>query len=390
MPTYLSASKIYPVTTDPIDRGIISLTDDGMIDAIYTAEEAEALKIVPDKTYQGVLVPGLINTHCHLELSHLKGRIPSHTGLLKFVGQVMKTRDTDDQVILEAMYAADREMYENGIVAVGDISNVVISKPIKLQSQLYYHTFIEAMGFNPSYAEEIFRKVIALKNEFEPISASIVPHAPYSVSDPLMKLIAGINFTAGNLLSIHNQETASENEFFQSKAGSFLSLYEYLGLDLSFYEAPGSSSLQATLPKLPQGKLLLVHNTQTSAADVDFARKQNKDLYWCLCPNANLYIENTLPDVQLFAQAGLKITLGTDSLASNHQLSILKEMQTLQQEKQVEFETLLCWATINGAEFLGIDAEYGSFEKGKRPGILLLEHTEKGIISDNSKIKRLF
>jgi cytosine/adenosine deaminase-related metal-dependent hydrolase len=390
MLTYISASKIYPVSAASIDQGVLAINESGNIAAIYTAAEAKAFNIKPDAIYQGVLIPGLINTHCHLELSHLKGHIAPHTGLLNFVAQVMKSRATDELLILEAMRTADKEMFRNGIVAVGDIANVGTSKAVKLNSQLYYHTFVETMGFNPNKADDIFRQALKLKHDFAPLVASVVPHAPYSVSDPLLALIAGLTSAQDNLISMHNQETTAENEFFQSKTGGFLKLYESLGLDLRFYEAPGVSSLQATLPKLPTTKVLLVHNTQTSSADLKFAKKQHKELFWCLCPNANLYIENVLPDVELFQQAGLKITLGTDSLASNHHLSILKEMQTLQQEKQVGFETLLSWATINGAAFLGIDAQFGSFEVGKSPGILLLEHFDQEIISDKSTIKRLF
>lgn len=390
MLTYISASKIYPVIAAAIDRGVLAIEKDGTIAAIYTEEEAVELNIVPDSVYPGVLIPGLINTHCHLELSHLHGKISPHTGLLNFVGQVMKTRSADESLIIENMSAADQEMYKNGIVAVGDISNVAISRAVKLISPIHYHTFIEAMGFSPEKAAGIFEKAVKLKEEFAPLAASIVPHAPYSVSDPLMELIATQTSVGENLLSLHNQETTAENEFFNSKSGDFLKLYEFLGLDLSFYQAPGMSSLQATLPKLPTTKLLLVHNTQTTAEDLEFAQQRHKQLFWCLCPNANLYIENTLPDIALFQQVGLKITLGTDSLASNHQLSILKEMQTLQEQKQVEFETLLSWATINGAAFLGIDAQYGSFEVGKSPGVLHLEHVHQGIISDRSRINRLF
>jgi cytosine/adenosine deaminase-related metal-dependent hydrolase len=389
MLTYISASKIYPVTTAAIENGVLSIDQKGVITAIYSEAEAEALQIKPDISYPGVLIPGLINTHCHLELSHLKGKIEPHTGLLGFVGQVMKNRVSDDAIILEAMLAADFEMYQNGIVAVGDISNVAASKQVKSNSKLYYQTFIEAMGFNPVKADDIYKQAEELKTTFAPLAASIVPHAPYSVSDPLMSLIAE-NTSSAAPISMHNQESKAEDEFFQSGTGGFLGLYNYLGLDLSFYNAPNRSSLQATLPKLPKSKVLLVHNTQTTASDLEFAQGQHENLYWCLCPNANLYIENELPDLDLFQKAGLKITLGTDSLASNHQLSILKEMQTLQREKDVPFETLLQWATINGAAFLGIDDQYGSFEVGKSPGILHLAQWDGEKITNETMIKRLF
>lgn len=390
MLTYISASKIYPVSAAAIDHGLLALSPEGTIMAIYTAAEAETLQITPDHMYSGVLVPGFVNTHCHLELSHLKGRINEHTGLINFVGQIMSTRAAEASEIQKAMEDADQEMFDAGIVAVGDISNLSISKSVKLQSHLYYQTFIEAMGFSPTQVENIIERAEALKSDFAPLTASIVPHAPYSVSDPLMAAIAALNTSADAVISMHNQESPAENEFFQTKTGAFLGLYEFLGLDLGFYETPGLSSLQATLPKLPKTKVLLVHNTTTSQDDLDFAATANQHLYWCLCPNANLYIENTLPDVHMFQAAGLKITLGTDSLASNHQLSVLKEMQTLQEHKQVDFETLLTWATLNGAEFLGIDQQFGSFEVGKTPGILCLEQCDGLEISNQTTITRLY
>lgn len=390
MLTYLSASKIFPVSASPIDHGVLALDEHGEIAAVYTAEQAAELKISPDQVYDGILVPGFVNTHCHLELSHLKGQIPEHTGLLQFVGQVMKTRNADESTIQEAMYAADREMYQNGIVAIGDISNVATSKKLKLNSALYYQTFIEAMGFNPDKASDIFMQALALEREFAPLPASVVPHAPYSVSDPLMHLISEHAAITGSPISMHNQETAAENEFFKTKTGGFLGLYEFLGLNLDFYQAPGLSALQATLPKLPDNSILLVHNTQTTKADVEFAQAQNKHVFWCLCPNANLYIENQLPDVNMLQAAGLCITLGTDSLASNHQLSIVKEMQTLQRYKYISLESLLQWATLNGAAFLGIDRQYGSFDVGKKPGVILLQQVEQDAITDQTTITRLF
>ncbi len=390
MLTYLSASRIYPVSSAPIDNGILAVDEQGRISAIYTEQQAAELNIVPAKTYIGVLVPGFINTHCHLELSHLKGKIKEHTGLLDFVGQVIQTRGIDEQTALSAMEAADAEMFDNGIVAVGDISNLAISRPVKLNSKLRYHTFIEAMGFNPEKAPEIMQHAIALKMEFAPLQASVVPHAPYSVSEPLLQLIGEYAVEERSVLTIHNQETLAENEFFQSKSGGFLRLYEFLKLDLSFYRPAGTTSLQATLPKLPQSKILLVHNTTTSLEDVAFALNQHQALYWCLCPNANQYIENTLPDVTMLIGAGVQITLGTDSLASNHQLSILKEMQILQESKGVSFETLLRWATLNGASFLEIEEQFGSFTPGKAPGILWIRDLNEGTITNQTTVTRLY
>lgn len=390
MSFYLSATWLYPVTAAPLQNGVIGLDQDGTITEILTAEEASLRNIQDIKYYNGILVPGLINTHCHLELSHLRGVIPEHTGLPGFVQQVMKQRQASAAEIETAMEQADAAMYASGIVATGDISNNSGSRSVKLKSKVYYHTFVEAMGFNPEKAKEIIQKAKETKNAFAPLRATIVPHAPYSVSAPLFAEISQVSGFAEESVSIHNQETIDENAFFQNKTGHFLQLYAFLGLDISFFEAQGKSSLQTYLPLLSAApKTLLVHNTFTSKDDIDFSQSAHPNLYWCLCPNANLYIENRLPDVELLRDSGVTITLGTDSLASNHQLSILAEMKTLQEQKKIPFEELLRWATLNGAAFLGLDVLLGSFEPGKKPGVNLIEQLDGDRITEQSRIQRL-
>lgn len=392
MVSYISASYVFPVAGPPIKNGVVGVEIDGTIIHVFTLEEAINEGVKDITQYEGLLVPGFVNTHCHLELSHLKGQIETRTGLLGFVQAIMKLRTSDEDAIELAMLRADREMFENGIVAVGDISNQVISRGTKLGSPIYYHTFLEVMGFNPLTAQESIRRAIEFKEKFNPLKVSIVPHAPYSVSSALFKELRVNGETNDELLSIHNQETEDENLFFERKEGDFLDLYRFLGLDIDFYKPSGKTSLQTYLPMLSDKlKTLLVHNTFTSSADVEFAEAYNPDLYWCLCPNANLYIENRLPDVEMLRNSGAKITLGTDSLASNNRLSIFAEMQTLQINFGIDFDELLKWATINGAEFLGVQERYGSFEVGKRPGINLIDFEEiSGIIMLGSRVERLF
>lgn len=394
MLNYLSAPLIYPVSTAPLPDGVLALQNDGTIAAVFSAEEARAEGLEDIRKVEGALIPGLVNTHCHLELSHLKGKISEGTGLQAFVQQVMKHRDTAAERVLEAMQAADQQLFENGIVAVGDISNIRISRDVKLGSKIYYHTFIEALGFDPRQAHAVMQRCRALQQEFHPLTASVVPHAPYSVSKELFQLIKIQAEAEGDLLSMHNQETLDESLFFEKKAGAFLQLYERLGLDIGFFEASGKSSLQTVLPDLPDTKVLLVHNTLTAAADVEAAMCMRDQLYWCLCPNANLYIENQLPDVGMLMDKGLRLTLGTDSLASNHQLSVLAEMAALNAHaaagSALDLETMLPWATLNGAEFLGLEAQYGSLETGKRPGINQVTGLENGRVVAASRVKRLY
>ncbi|WP_421945920.1 amidohydrolase family protein [Pedobacter sp.] len=366
---YFSADWIFPVNAPPIKNGVVVTKENGEVVNLLTENESKDLNV---QKYKGAIVPGFINTHCHLELSHMLGQIPEKTGLVEFVKQVIKSRQSNEQQIKSAMEISDKQMFDNGIVAVGDISNQTISKEIKLKSEIYYHTFVEAMGFNPDRAEAIMHYSKEIKDGFSPLSASIVPHAPYSVSTGLFKLINAA-VEENSFISIHNQETNDENAFFENKQGGFLDLYDFLGLDIEFFKPTAKSSLQSFLPYLNSLKTLLVHNTVSNKEDIDFAKKTNPDLYWCLCPNANLYIEDKLPDVDLLVNEKVKITFGTDSLASNHQLNILAEMKTLQAAKNINFEKLLSWATINGADFLGIEKDLGTIEIGKKPGLNLIQ-----------------
>lgn len=384
---YFSADWIFPVSSPPIKNGVVVVNSDGEIKEVLTREGTENLDLDIVK-YKGAIVPGFINTHCHLELSHMLNQIPEHTGLVEFVQHIIKSRQGDIAEIKQAMYAADQKMFENGIVAVGDISNQISSKEVKEKSKIHYHTFIEAMGFNPDRAVAIMENAKRIKQDFKPLPVSIVPHAPYSVSSELFELIREDAEKDNTFISVHNQETEDENTFFENKTGGFLDLYEFLRLDITFFEPTHKTSLQSWLPYIDAQKTLLVHNTVSSKADIAFAKENHNNLYWCLCPQANLYIENALPDVDLLMDENVKITLGTDSLASNHQLNMLLEMLTLQKCKQVSFEKLLSWATINGAEFLELDQQIGTIEVGKKPGLNLIQLSVDFII-ESDQVKRL-
>jgi len=328
----------------------------------------------------GILSPGFINCHCHLELSHMKGTIPERTGLIEFVTRVIKDRHYSEDQVLSAIEEAESEMIKEGIVAVGDICNNTHTITQKSKRRVIYHNFIEASGLLDDMAEIRFERAVNLFNAYEKqnlpgCSNSIVPHAPYSVSEELWKRI--VLFPANKLMTIHNQETKSENELFIANRGEFLQFYKELNVDPFIIKPSGRSSLQTYLQKfLSDQQLILVHNTYTSIEDISFCAsiKRNGAIYWCLCPNANMYITGELPDLELFDSS--RVVLGTDSLASNHQLSILAEMRTLREHfPGIRTEQLLAWATINGARALQLDNILGSFERGKTPGLVICDAT---------------
>lgn len=353
---------------------VLVMTEDGKVDAITAVTDAGD----DIQTYSGILSPGFINCHCHLELSHMKGMIPEKTGLVPFVSKVMLHRHIAEEEIHQAIRVAEDEMYSSGIVAVGDICNNAMTIPQKILGRIQYHNFIEASGFLPELSEQRFDRAVIIFNEYakhydQPsASNSIVPHAPYSVSRELWQKIIG--FPGNHLMTIHNQESPEEDELFLYKRGAFLKLYESMGIDISFFQPSAKSSLQTFLPLfLPRQPLILVHNVHSTREDVRFTKNARSAAWWCLCPNANLYITGNLPDIDMLRQETESIVLGTDSLASNHQLSILSEMQTIRRHfPSVQPEELLRWATSNGAKALQMENILGSFETGKQPGVTLV------------------
>jgi cytosine/adenosine deaminase-related metal-dependent hydrolase len=192
-------------------------------------------------------------------------------------------------------------------------------------------------------------------------------------------------------ISIHNQESAAENEFFMYGTGDLTRMYKMMNMDIRHFKIPATRSLRDYLPKLkPASKIILVHNTYMNEADLSEAQSIHENLFFCLCPNANRYIEDRLADILLFLKHRARIVLGTDSLASNKQLSILEEMKTIKQVfPTIPTTQLLVWATSNGAWALSFDDTLGGFSKGKRPGIVLLENMEGGEIHAESTARRI-
>ena len=357
---------------------VLITKEDGTIEAILPVLEAGD----DIQHFEGILSPGFVNAHCHLELSHMKGMIPAHTGLQEFVKQIVALRQVEPELIQEAIVAAEAEMMANGIVAMGDISNTLDTLSQKAKHNLAYYSFVELYDLDPTLAADKIIVGLEIQKQFQEncVRASIVPHAPYSVTNDLWLLLSahfGIH-----TISMHNQETPDENDFFKTKTGSFLGMYERTKVNLDFFEATGLSSMQSILPifkKAHHG--ILVHNSFTSAEDIQAVHAAMTNAFWCLCPNANQYIEKTMPPIELLRSEKANIVIGTDSYASNWSLSVLDELKIIQQHHpQIPLDEMLGWATINGARALQMEKHLGSFEQGKKPGVVLI----KGIDALNS------
>jgi cytosine/adenosine deaminase-related metal-dependent hydrolase len=124
------------------------------------------------------------------------------------------------------------------------------------------------------------------------------------------------------------------------------------------------------------GNLILTHNTFADRNTIRMI-KERGNLFWCLCPNSNIYIENVIPPLNLLIEEGCDIVIGTDSLASNNKLNILEELKTLQFNfPDVSIEDLVYWATLSGAIALGEEDRFGKIETGKKPGLLFLQNVD--------------
>ncbi len=393
----IAATYIFRGIQPPIKNGTLICEPDGtivdIIDNNGELKEESGLEF-----YSGILAPGFVNTHCHLELSHLAGKIKEKTGIGGFIGEVNTLRNEDLGSIEKAIEIADRKMWAAGIAAVGDISNSILTIDTKLKSKIIYHTFVESFGFHPSRTEKAFdyAEFVCTKFQENNLSASISPHSPYSVSEPLFEKIKENAQAIKSILTIHNQESKAEAQFFGDGSGAIANhIQNNLGIDISHWKPSGMSSITSILKFLPsKNQLILVHNTFTEKSDLEELRRNHllENTWFALCPNSNIYIENQLPPISLFQKENLNICMGTDSLASNHQLSILAEMITLQQNfPEIELTELIMWATINGAKALGIEKDFGSFELGKKPGVNLISGVDfrNMKLTQSCKVKRL-
>jgi aminodeoxyfutalosine deaminase len=371
------------------DMMIVSDESGRVVEISPVLDEPDVIK------YNGILCPGFINAHCHLELSHLAGKIEKNSGLDGFIRSFIPMRAGVHPDISKMKNAADT-MWNNGIQGVGDICNTTDTFVIKSAGPIRYHNFIELFNIDASKVQQTFESGLQLlqQSQENKLRASMVPHAPYSVPPVLFELIRDHSNKNQSLWSMHNQESKTEDEMFLSGKGKLYDLLNSLGVDLSWHFPANKSSLRTVSDYFPETKMLFVHNTFTEMKDVMFLERELfKERTWlCVCPNANLYIENTLPDIQLFHDSGFKIVIGTDSLASNDTLSVFEEIKTIAGKfENIPLENILTWATKNGAEYFGWD-DLGAFEVNNVPGCVLIKNvdTQKMRLNKLSDVQRIF
>ena len=349
----------YTLYNGELERNIVVEVDDrGTITNILRCNAIDSMASV--EFFPGILIPGMVNCHCHLELSYLKGAIAEgegYGGFARSIGAVRNNFTTEERI--RSARLADAQMWEEGVEAVADIANDDLVMEVKTQSKIEYHTLFEFFGLNNRDVEPHFDLANRYPRSF------VTPHSTYSVQDEPFRQICARN---SSLLSIHLLESDAEEGLYHGR-GSLHEWYQRMGWECDFlnYESPAGRVAGCIDRKC---RVLLVHNTRATAEDIATVESHTKNGTWVLCPESNRFISNDRPPVELLRKSGVAIAVGTDSLASARSLSMIENLRLLGNHPLRE---LLTWATLNGAKALGIDGMKGSIEIGKRPGLVVIE-----------------
>ena len=388
----LSAKYLYTLTSrEPLVNAFVEVEEDGTVVRIGPLGPGEEAR------YE-VITPGFVNAHCHAELSYLKGKFRKGTGMAGFIDQINALRDTSTpEEKAQALKAAMDTLWEQGVVAMADISNCADSFALKASHPLYTRTFLEVFGAEPSASEVVMDEVRALQAQAQALGldAAPTPHACYTTSPKLLEAASVAGLESG-YLSYHSEESDQEEEMMMRGSGPMWDNRVTNGIPTP--PVTGTSSLQyfldrllaAGLPRPVPGHVLLVHECCLTKEGAAAAREVLEHPFLAICPLSNLFIHNTLPSVPLMRESGIPICVGTDSLSSNDQLCMVDELHCLQQAfPELSLGELLEWACLNGARFLGKEDILGTVETGKKPGLVHIIGCENGRLTAKSKSYRL-
>lgn len=388
----VTAAYVYTLAdAEPIRNGFVEYDEDGTVLAVGTCAEGEEVS-------EGALVPGFVNGHCHVELSHLHKKFVKGTGMAGFIDQINALRDWAGREKKQELVKAwmDR-MWADGVSAMADISNDDSSFDIKSSHPMYTRTFLEVFGSEPEMCDGVMADVTELQKVADEagIDAAPTPHSCYTMSPQLLSASAAAGLERG-YLSYHSQESQEEEDLLLTGTGA---MYENrVRNGMSTPPVTGESSLKYFIQRLADaskapydGHILLVHNVCLQQDDIDAAKKVMNNVWWAVCPLSNIFIHNALPPIQLMRKNGLAIALGTDSLSSNDDLDMVAEMYCLHSNfPEVPMAEILTWASLNGARFLSKDKELGTLEKGKKPGIVRIYDVDgEGFVTETSRSERV-
>lgn len=373
--TAYRAAWACPIDQAPIRHPIVEI-DNGVITSISSgsrlpAHGARDLGNV-------VLLPGLVNAHTHLELSWLRGRVPPANSFTDWVKTLFAQRRPDQVMtpeLIAPIHDAIDEASRTGTIAVGDISNSLAAVEPMEQAGLKGVVFHELLGFKErdgALIEATRGKRTAAANRGIPVS--LAPHAPYSTSVELFKAIRdAVNTSDCQVTSVHLGESPEELELLSTGGGAWRGMLEAIGAWRDDWEIPACGPVQfLERHGVIDAKTLVVHGVQFD--DVALERLKALDATLVTCPRSNRWVGVGYPPIDRFYQSGVRVAVGTDSLASVDDLNLFSELKTMRWlAPSVPARQILESATLAGARALGLDRELGSLTPGKTGRVLAIE-----------------
>jgi aminodeoxyfutalosine deaminase len=377
------AAWVVPIEGEPIRDGWVSV-DRGRIVALGRRAANDATPGI--ELGDVAVMPALVNAHTHLELSYMRDQIAPASQFTAWARQIIHARrmkPTDPMAMKApidgAIDAAIDECLRCGTAVVGDIGNTFAAFDRIAASPLAGVFFWELIGFNLPDADfdAIVEHAVADLNELrtsDKIRASLAAHAPYSVAPLFFRAIKkAVNKLPFVPCSVHLAENVEEVELLTTGAGPWKTLMKDIGSWNHAWTAPGVGPVQY-LDQMGflDNRLLAVHGVQMSLADLETLRTRGVTLV--TCPRSNGHTGAGVPPIADFYDSGVRVAIGTDSLASSPDLNVFAEVATLHAlAPSVPAASLLESATIQGARALGFDADYGTIEPGKLARLLAVD-----------------
>ena len=317
------------------------------------------------------ILPGLVNAHTHLELSWMRGQVAPAQSMPAWASQLMALRRTVSHEPPEPIVDAVAEARRSGTCLVGDVTNTFATFDPLRDSELSAMLFRELLGFSVTEPDAVIAETAAQIANLIPaawLRTSMVPHAPYSVSPALLQAIG--QWSRGRPQSIHLGESAQEIEFLRDGSGEWRALLESLGVWNPAWTAPGCGPVEyLDRLGLVDRHLLAVHGVHFT--DAELSRLAVAGATVVACPRSNRWTGAGEPPVARFYASGVRVAVGTDSLASVEDLNLFAELAALRRlAPSVPAIALLRSATLGGAEALGFASELGSIARGKRAQLL--------------------
>lgn len=381
--TAYRAAWVCPIDRPPIKDGLIE-TENGRITGIRESgagSRSGSPFPVPGFRDLGnvAVMPGLINAHTHLELSWLRGRVPPASRFTDWVKTLVGIRRGTERLmtpeIIAPIHDAIAELRASGTVAVGDISNSLASVGPMRQADLDGVIFHELLGF-----QERDGALIESTREARTVASaagarvSLAPHAPYSTSRELFSAIrAAVDENACPIMSVHLGESREEVEFIEKGSGPWRGMLETIGVWRDDWQIPGCDPVTyLDRHGVIDARTLVVHGVQFG--DRALARLAEIGATLVTCPRSNHWVGVGYPPIERFYQSGVKVAVGTDSLASVENLNVFSELKTMRWlAPNVPASKILESATLIGARAIGLGDELGSLAPGKRAQMIAID-----------------